>query len=54
MDIIVNDFYGLDMATTKEYGFGGDALLLAEFAKPKFRDTVLDLRSWLHPETLPI
>ena len=32
MDIIVNDFYGLDMATTKEYGFGGDALLLAEFA----------------------
>ena len=43
MDIIVNDFYGLDMATTKEYGFGGDALLLAEFAKPKFKDTVLDL-----------
>ena len=43
MDIIVNDFYGLDMATTKEYGFGGDALLLAEFAKPKFKDNVLDL-----------
>jgi tRNA1(Val) A37 N6-methylase TrmN6 len=43
MDIIVNDFYGLDMATTKEYGFGGDALLLAEFAKPKFKDVVLDL-----------
>lgn len=43
MDITVNDFYGLDMATTKEYGFGGDALLLAEFAKPKYRDNVLDL-----------
>ena len=43
MDIIVNDFYGLDMATTKEYGFGGDALLLAEFARPKFKDVVLDL-----------
>lgn len=43
MEIIINDFYGLDMATTKEYGFGGDALLLAEFAKPKFKDKVLDL-----------
>ncbi len=43
MYIVINDFYGLDMATTKEYGFGGDALLLAEFAKPKYRDNVLDL-----------
>lgn len=43
MDIIYNDFYGIDMAVTKEYGFGGDALLLAEFASPKARDEVLDL-----------
>ncbi|MGN0628970.1 MAG: tRNA1(Val) (adenine(37)-N6)-methyltransferase [Oscillospiraceae bacterium] len=43
MDIIYNDFYGIEMATTKEYGFGGDALLLAEFAKPKYSDKVLDL-----------
>ena len=43
MDIIYNDFYGIEMATTKEYGFGGDALLLAEFAKPKYSDRVLDL-----------
>jgi len=43
MDIIYNDFYGLEMAVTKEYGFGGDALLLAEFAKPKHSDNVLDL-----------
>ncbi len=43
MDVIYNDFYGLEMAVTKEYGFGGDALLLAEFAKPKYSDKVLDL-----------
>ena len=43
MEVIFNDFYGLYMATTKEYGFGGDAILLAEFAKPKYRDNVLDL-----------
>lgn len=43
MDIIYNDFYGIEMATTREYGFGGDALLLAEFAKPKYSDRVLDL-----------
>ena len=43
MDIIYNDFYGIEMATTKEYGFGGDALLLAEFARPKYSDRVLDL-----------
>ena len=42
-NIVWNDFYGIDMATTKEYSFGGDALLLAEFALPKFRDNVLDL-----------
>lgn len=42
-NIVWNDFYGIDMATTKEYSFGGDALLLAEFASPKFRDNVLDL-----------
>ncbi len=43
MDIVYNDFYGLEMAVTKEYGFGGDALLLAEFARPKYSDKVLDL-----------
>ena len=43
MDIIYNDFYGIELATTKDYGFGGDALLLAEFAKPKSYDKVLDL-----------
>lgn len=42
-NVVWNDFYGIDMATTKEYSFGGDALLLAEFASPKFRDKVLDL-----------
>lgn len=31
------------MATTKEYGFGGDALLLADFSCPKSKDKVLDL-----------
>lgn len=43
MEAILNDFYGLTLATTKEYGFGGDALLLAEFACPKTKDVVLDL-----------
>lgn len=43
MEVIWNDFYGLMMATTKEYGFGGDALLLAEFASPKNKDKILDL-----------
>ena len=43
MDVIYNDFYGIDLATDKDYGFGGDALLLAEFAKPKTYDKVLDL-----------
>ena len=42
-NIVWNDFYGIDMATTKEYSFGGDALLLADLALPKFRDNVLDL-----------
>lgn len=43
MDVIYNDFYGIDLATNKDYGFGGDALLLAEFARPKTYDKVLDL-----------
>jgi tRNA1Val (adenine37-N6)-methyltransferase len=43
MNIVYNDFYGIDMAVSAEFPFGGDALLLAEFASPKARDSVLDL-----------
>lgn len=43
MDILFNDFYGIDMAVSAEFPFGGDALLLAEFALPKAKDSVLDL-----------
>ena len=42
-NVVWNDFYVFVMAVTKEYSFGGDALLLAEFASPKLRDNVLDL-----------